>query len=184
MERIIQAGNRAHEVIQRIRALAKKTDPEKAWLDLNDVMHEVFALVQSEARQHRVALRRELCAALPPVLGDRVQLQQVVLNLLLNGIEAMHAITDWPRELLIRSQRHGSDAVLVVVQDSGVGFDPQSMGQLFNAFFTTKSGGTGMGLSISRTIIEAHGGRLWASPNAGPGATFQFTLPTSGEHVV
>jgi signal transduction histidine kinase len=183
VERMIKDANRASEVIQRIRTLVQKTDLQKAWLDINDVIHEVIALVQSEVRQHRVALRQELSAALSPVLGDRVQLQQVLLNLLLNGIEAMHPVMDWPRELLISSQRHGSDAVLVAVQDSGIGLDPQSMDQLFGAFFTTKPHGLGLGLSISRSIIGAHGGRLWASANAGPGATFQFTLPTGGERV-
>ena len=130
-----------------------------------------------------MALWTELSAALPPVLGDRIQLQQVILNLLINGIEAMHAVTDRPRELRIRSQRHEADTVLVAVQDAGIGLDPQQMARLFDAFFTTKPGGMGMGLSISRTIIEAHGGRLWATPNDGPGATLLFTLPTGGEWV-
>lgn len=183
VERIIRDGNRAGDVIRRVRTLAKKTDLQKAWLDINDVIHEVVALVQSEVRQYRVALRTELSAALPPVLGDRVQVQQVLLNLLLNGIEAMQPVTDWPRKLLIMSQRHASDAVLVAVQDSGIGLDPQRIDQLFDAFVTTKPNGLGMGLSISRAISEAHGGRLWASPNTGPGATFQFTLPMGGERV-
>jgi C4-dicarboxylate-specific signal transduction histidine kinase len=183
VERMIRDSNRAHEVIQRIRALVQKTDPQKAWLDINTVIHEVIALVQSEVHQNRVWLRTALSAALPPVLGDRVQVQQVLLNLLLNGIEAMRAVTDRPRELLISSQRHASDAVLVAVQDSGSGLDPESLDRLFDAFFTTRPGGMGMGLAISHSIITAHGGRLWASPNAGPGATLQFTLPTGGERV-
>jgi PAS domain S-box-containing protein len=177
VERIIRDGQRASEVIRRMRALAQKTDHQKAWLDLNDVICEVVALMHSEVRQQRVVLRTELSAALPPVLGDRVQLQQVILNLLINGIEGMQAVTDRPREVRIRSQRHEADTVLVAVQDTGIGLDPQQMARLFDAFFTTKPGGMGMGLAISRTIIEAHGGRLWASPNMGPGATFQFTLP-------
>jgi signal transduction histidine kinase len=168
-------------VIRRIRALAQKTDPQKAWLDLNDVIHEVVALMHSEVRQQRGALRTDLAAALPPVLGDRIQLQQVILNLVINGIEAMQAVTDRPREVRIRSQRHEADTVLVAVQDTGIGLDPQHITRFFDAFYTTKPGGMGMGLAISRTIIEAHGGRLWATPNDGPGATFQFTLPTSGE---
>jgi signal transduction histidine kinase len=111
------------------------------------------------------------------VLGDRIQLQQVILNLVINGIEAMQAVTDRPRELLIRSHQHEGDQVLVTVRDAGVGLDPQQMARLFDAFFTTKPGGMGMGLAISRSIIEAHGGRLWAAPNDGHGATFQFILP-------
>lgn len=183
VQRIIRDGNRASDVIRRIRALAKNTDPQTAWLDINNVIREVVTLVQSEVRQNRVTLRTELSAALPPVLGDRVQLQQVILNLLLNGIEAMYPVMDRPQELLIRSQRHGADEVLVAVQDSGIGLDPQSIPQLFDAFVTTKPGGMGIGLSVSRAISEAHGGQLWASPNAGPGATFQFTLPIGGERV-
>jgi PAS domain S-box-containing protein len=183
VERIIKEGNRASEVLRRIRALAQKANPQKAWLDLNDVIREVVALMYGEVRQQRVALRTDLAAALPPVLGDRVQLQQVILNLMINGIEAMQAVADRPRELRIRSQRHDADTVLVAVQDAGIGLDPQQMVRLFDAFFTTKPGGMGMGLAICRTIIEAHGGRLWASPNDSPGATFQFTLPAGGAHV-
>jgi PAS domain S-box-containing protein len=180
-ERIIREANRANEVIHRTRALAQKTDPQAAWLDLNDVIREVVALMHGEARQQRVALRTDLAGALPPVLGDRVQLQQVLLNLLINGIEAIQAVTDRPRELWIRSQRPDANTVLVAVQDAGIGLDPQQMVRLFDPFFTTKPGGMGIGLAISRTIIEAHGGRLWATPNDGPGATFQFTLPLNSE---
>jgi PAS domain S-box-containing protein len=183
VERIIREAHRASEVIRQVRALVRKTDPQKVWLDLNGLIPEVVALVQSEARRHGVALRTALTATLPPVLGNGVQVQQVLLNLLLNGIEAMQPVTDRPRELLLRSQRHGADAVLVAVQDSGIGLDPERTARLFDAFVTTKPGGLGLGLAISRSIIEAHGGRLWASPNAGPGATFQFTLPTGGEWV-
>ena len=185
VERMIRDGHRASEVIRRIRALAQKTDPQQAWLDLNDIIHEVLALVysevltlvHSEVRTQRVSLRADLSSALPTVLGDRIQLQQVVLNLLINGIEAMQAVTDRARELQIRSQRHDADHVLVAVQDSGIGLDPQQLARLFDAFFTTKAGGMGMGLAISRSIIEAHGGRIWATANDGRGATFQFVLP-------
>jgi signal transduction histidine kinase len=132
-------------------------------------------------RRNRVLLKTDLAADFPPVLGDRIQLQQVLLNLLINGIEAMRAVTDRSRELIIRSQKEETDAICVAVQDAGVGIDPQDMHRIFTAFFTTKPEGLGMGLAISRSIIEAHGGRLWACPNAGPGATFQFTLPPHRE---
>ena len=176
---IAAAGTRASEVIARIRALVQKAAPEKMWLDLNEVIQEVLGLTRSELHTSQVSVQTELLAGLPPVLGDRVQLQQVLLNLMMNGIEAMAAVTNWPRMLLIRSQVHDSHSVLVAVQDSGVGLNPQDMDRLFSTFFTTKSGGMGMGLAISRSIIEAHGGRLWAAANPGPGATFHFTLPTS-----
>jgi C4-dicarboxylate-specific signal transduction histidine kinase len=180
-ERMIKDANRASEVIQRIRDLVKKTHVNKVWLDINDIIREVVDLVQSEVRNHQVMLRTELSSGLPPVLGDRVQLQQVLLNLLLNGIEAMDSITDRPRELRISSHRPASDIVLVAVQDSGIGLDSQSMSRLFDPFFTTKREGMGMGLSISRSISEAHGGQLRAAPNAGHGATFELTLPIGGE---
>jgi len=136
----------------------------------------VPALTQREARRNQVALRMELAADLPAVVGDRVQLQQVVMNLILNGIEAMSTVEDRERDLVIRTQRGEGDEVRVAVQDSGIGFDPQSAERMFDAFHTTKPGGLGMGLSISRSIVESHGGRLWAIPNDGPGATFQFTF--------
>ena len=174
--RIVRDGNRASDVITRIRALVRKTDTEKARLDINDAIQDVAALAQVEVRRNRVALRTELAGNLPPVVGDRVQLQQVILNLVMNGVEAMASVADRPRELLICSRQHDSDQVLVAVQDSGIGIDRENTENIFNAFYTTKSHGLGMGLAISRSIIEAHGGRLWAGPNDGPGATFQFTL--------
>jgi PAS domain S-box-containing protein len=183
VELMIRDGHRASAVIQRIRALSKKTDLQRAWLDINDVIHEVVALVHGEVHSHRVTLRTELAAALPPVLGDRIQLQQVILNLLLNGIEAMQPVTGRVRELQIRSYVHASEEVGVTLRDAGVGLDPENLTDVFSAFFTTKPGGMGIGLSISRTIVEAHGGRLWATPNDGPGATFQFTLPAGSERV-
>jgi signal transduction histidine kinase len=127
--------------------------------------------------RHRVTARMELAGALPPVLGDRVQLQQVIINLIMNGIDAMTSVSDRPRELVIRSEPHEQDQVLVAVQDSGIGVDPMDTDRLFDPFFTTKPGGMGMGLPICRSIIEAHGGRLWASRNVAAGATFQFSLP-------
>jgi PAS domain S-box-containing protein len=181
-ERIIRDGQRASAVIQRIRALATKTDPHKVPLELNDVIRDVVRLVHREVLGHRVALRTALEAVLPPVVGDRVQLQQVLINLVINGIEAMASVTDRPRQLVIRSYQPDADQVCVAVQDAGIGIDPASMDRLFHAFFTTKPGGMGMGLSISRSIIEAHGGRPWASRNIGPGATVQFTLPLPSPH--
>jgi PAS domain S-box-containing protein len=174
--RIIRDGNRAGDVIARTRALSRKTGTEKERLDMNEAIQEVVALAKGELRSNRVALRTELADDLPPVLGDRVQLQQVVLNLVMNGIEAMSAVRDRPRELLIRTQSGEADQVNVTVQDSGIGLDPQSKEGIFDAFYTTKPAGMGMGLSISRSIVENHGGRLWAVSNDGPGASFQFTL--------
>jgi two-component system, LuxR family, sensor kinase FixL len=181
VRRMIRDGSRASAVMARMRTLLRKAEPQKTRLAINDVIGEVIALAESEVHRNRVLLKTDLAADFPPVLGDRIQLQQVLLNLMLNGMEAMRAVTDRSRELIIRSQTEATDAIRVAVQDSGVGIDPQDMDHIFTTFFTTKPEGLGMGLAISRTIIEAHGGRLWATPNAGPGATFQFTLPTSGE---
>jgi len=180
VERIVRDANRASEVVQRIRALAKRTEPQMISLDINDVIREAILLVQREVLGHGVSLRTELASALPPVLGDRVQLQQVIINLLINGVEAMAPITDRPREIVIRSRQHDAGHVQVAVLDSGIGIDSKTAEQLFSAFFTTKPGGMGMGLSISRSIIRAHGGRLWVSPNPDHGAAFQFTVPTDG----
>jgi signal transduction histidine kinase len=176
MGRILRDGNRAGEVITRIRALVQKTDTEKARLDINQTVQEVILLAQSEAGHKGVALRTELAADLAPVLGDQVQLQQVILNLVMNGIEATASVTDRRRELLIRSRQHGSDQVLVAVQDSGIGIERENLEKIFDAFYTTKPQGMGMGLAISRSIVENHGGRLWVAANEGHGATFQFTL--------
>jgi PAS domain S-box-containing protein len=178
---IVNEGNRASEVIRRVRALANKTDIEKVPLDVNDVVREAIALVQHELTSHRVSLRMELAPALPMILGDRVQLQQVIINLVMNGVEAMQSVTDQPRELAIGSHQNETRQVLVSVTDSGVGISAEHADRLFNAFFTTKSSGMGMGLSICRSIIEAHGGRMSAVNNVGPGATFQFVLPLHQE---
>jgi PAS domain S-box-containing protein len=179
---MINDGNRAADVIRRVRALAKKTDTLKAPLPINEVIDEVIQLLQREVLSHRASARLELASELPLVLVDRIQLQQVIINLVMNGMEAMAPVTDRPRELKILSRRD-ADQVLVAVQDSGVGIDPGEVDRLFNAFFTTKPAGMGMGLSICRSIIEAHGGKLWASRNVGAGATFQFTLPAYREPV-
>jgi PAS domain S-box-containing protein len=181
VEWIINDGNRASEVIRRVRSLANKTGVEKVPLNVNDVVREVIALVQRELTSHRVSLRTELALTLPMILGDRVQLQQVIINLAMNGMEAMQSVTDRPRELVIRSRQDGVDQVLVSVTDCGVGIPAENADRLFNAFFTTKSSGMGMGLSICRSIMEAHGGRLWATPNVPHGATLQFTLPANAD---
>jgi PAS domain S-box-containing protein len=178
VEWVINGGNRATEVIRRVRTLAKKSGIEKVPLDLNDVVKEVIVLVERELSSQLVSLRTELAPALPAILGDRVHLQQVIINLVMNGIEAMLPITDRPRELVIRSGQDEAHRVFLSVTDCGVGISAENASRLFDAFFSTKSSGLGMGLSICRSIVEAHEGRLSASPNQGPGATFQFVLPS------
>ncbi len=178
VEWVIEDGNRANEVVRRVRSLAKKTDLEKVPVDLNEVGKEVIALVRGELVSHLVSVRTEFAPALPMILGDRVQLQQVIINLVMNGIEAMQSVTDRPRELVIRSCQNETQ-VLVGVTDSGLGISAENADQLFNPFFTTKASGMGMGLSICRSIMEAHGGRLWATANLPHGATFHFTLPVN-----
>jgi PAS domain S-box-containing protein len=181
ISRIIKEGNRASEVIGRIRALVRKTPPLKHRLDINEILLEVIALSRSEVLRNRASLKPQLSDDLPLVLADRIQLQQVVLNLIMNGLEAMGGVVDDSRELHVSSQMHESNAVLVAVRDSGNGLEPDSLEHLFDAFYTTKPNGMGMGLAISRSIIEAHGGKLWASQNTPKGAVFQFTLPADGE---
>jgi PAS domain S-box-containing protein len=176
-EGIIGDGKRASEVIRRVRALANKTSLEKVPLDANDVVRETIPLVQRELISHQVLLRMELAPSLPMILGDRVQLQQVIINLVINGIESMQSVTDRPRELVIRSGQDETEQVLVGVTDCGVGISAENADRLFTPFFTTKSSGMGMGLSICRSIIDAHGGRLWATACESRGALFQFTIP-------
>ena len=178
IRRIIRDGNRASNVIARMRALFKKGCLVKERLDLNEAIKEITILTQSEVRRKKVALQTELARDLPSVMGDRVQIQQVVMNLILNGIEAMSTLEDRERRLLIRTQRGAGNEVLVAVQDSGLGLDPRTAERIFDAFHTTKPGGLGMGLKISRSIVEWHDGRLWAVANEDHGATFQFTLPS------
>jgi signal transduction histidine kinase len=181
--RTIRDGNRASDVITRLRALFSKKDATTELLDLNEVTREVITLSLSELQRSRVMLRAELGDGLPLVTGDRVQLQQVILNLLLNAADAMSGIEDRQRELVIRTECDQDDSVRLSVQDAGVGFEPQGVERFFEAFYTTKSGGMGIGLSVSRSIIESHHGRLWAVPNDGPGATFSFSIPRQPEGV-
>jgi PAS domain S-box-containing protein len=175
--RTIRDGNRASDVITRLRALFSKKDTIAERVDLNDATREVIALSLSELQRDRVILRSDLAEDLPLVTGDRVQLQQVILNLLRNGSDAMNTVHDRPRELLIRTKRDEGGRVLLSVKDAGIGFNSQSMDKLFQAFYTTKNDGMGIGLSVSRSIIEQHQGRLWATLNDGPGATFSFSIP-------
>ena len=200
IRRVIRDGQRAGEVVSRIRALFKKAPKVQEPLAINDVIDEVLALTQNEVNSNQVSLRTQFASDLPLVRGDRVQLQQAILNFILNAIQAMSGIADGPRELVILSegasfsesgskpennQENGSAStecaeVLITVRDSGIGFDPEHVDRLFSAFYTTKPQGLGMGLTISRSIIEAHGGRLWAKANVPRGAVFQFTLPVDG----
>ena len=177
VEWIIDDGNRASEVIRRVRTLANKTSLEKMPLDVNDVVREAILLMRRELISHQVSLRMNLAAALPMILGDRVQLQQVIINLVMNGVEAMQSVTDRPRELVVRSGQDELGGALISVADCGVGIAAENVDKLFNPFFTTKYGGMGMGLSICRSIMEAHGGRLWATATVPHGSMFQFTLP-------
>ncbi len=181
LQRMISDGKRASDVVKRIRTLVRKSEAKTAPLDLNEVVSESVSLLQREVIKHRVVLRLELEPALPAVLGDTVQLQQVIINLILNAIQAMDTVYDRPRQLLIRSSLDGSGQAHVLVQDSGIGLDPETERRLFNAFFSTKAEGMGIGLSICRSIIEAHRGRVWATGNPGPGATFQFSVPAIGQ---
>lgn len=177
MERIVKEGHRAGEVVHRVRALVKKGPPVRLEIRLNEVIHEVSSLVLHELMRKNVSLRLEQANELPVVSGDRVQIQQVVLNLVMNAIEAMDPVTDRAKELIVRTLVHGPEEIKVEVKDTGIGFDPKEVDRLFTAFYTTKPEGMGMGLSISRSIIEAHGGRLWAAAHLPYGAVFQFTLP-------
>ena len=180
LEEIVADGNRASAVVARIRGFIKKAPAEKNRLDINDVIQEVLALADRELYENRVRLERQLAQALPLVLADRVQMQQILLNLIMNGIEAMAAVTNRPRSLCMQSRVDESGDVLIAVRDSGTGLSSEAH-QLFSPFFTTKTNGMGMGLSISRSLVENHGGRLWAEPNSPHGAVFYFTLPESGE---
>jgi C4-dicarboxylate-specific signal transduction histidine kinase len=175
--RIVRDGGRASDILGGIRALVRKASPRKDRLDINDTIQEVIALTRAELHRNGISARTRLADGLPPVQGDRIQLQQVMLNLILNAADAMSESGDEPRELLITTDEDEANAVRVAVRDLGPGLPPGSRGRLFEAFYTTKAGGMGMGLSICRSIVEAHGGRVWATANEPRGAVFQFTLP-------
>jgi PAS domain S-box-containing protein len=181
VRRTIRDGNRAADVITRLRTLYSKKEPTLESMDLNEVAREVTALSSTEIQRNQVTLRQEFANDLPPALGDRIQLQQVILNLLRNAADAMSTVDDHPRELLVKTERDEGNRVRLSVKDSGVGFTPQAADKIFDAFYTTKTDGMGIGLSISRSIIEAHHGRLWATRNDGPGSTFSFSIPCSPE---
>ena len=180
-KRTIQGATRASEVIARIRSLINKATPEKAQVQLNEVVEETVALADRQAARNNVSVVLELLPDLPIVLGDRIQLQQVILNLMINGIEAMSSVSGRKRQLLIRSQVQDDGQVLVSFEDTGIGVNTEDMGRLFEPFFTTRSQGIGMGLPISRSIVEAHGGRLWAESTVDKGSVFRFTLPAGGD---
>ena len=177
VRRTMRDGHRASEVITRLRALFDKKEPASESVDLNEATREVIALSLGELQNSRVIVRTELADDLPSVTADRVQLQQVVLNLLRNALDAMNSVDDRPRDLLIKTERDEGDSVRFSVKDAGVGFDPHTMEKLFDAFYSTKNDGMGVGLSVSRSIIESHQGRLWAALNDGPGATVSFSVP-------
>jgi C4-dicarboxylate-specific signal transduction histidine kinase len=177
---IVDDGNRAGQVIARVRSLIKKGEAQKERLDVNAVIRDAVALVSNEAIRRQVSLQAELCPNIQPVFGDRVQLQQVLLNLMMNGFEAM-ALDDGPRQLVVKSGDYNSEGVIVEVRDTGPRIDPPDLEQVFTPFYTTKSSGIGIGLSICRSIINGHGGKVWAAPNPERGAVFVFTLPTCVE---
>jgi len=178
--RIVQDGTRAAEIIKRIRLLFKKETAERALVDINEVIREMIVLLRGEAMRYSVLMSVQLEEDAPVVMADRVQLQQVLMNLMVNAIDAMKDVA-WARELVIKSQRDNNGQILVAVNDTGLGLPPQRSEQVFEAFFTTKPHGTGMGLSISRSIVESHGGRLWAASNPPRGASFCFALPANTE---
>ena len=174
---IVRDGKRAGEVIARIRAMTKRAATPREELDLNETIREVLVIVGDEAKKNSVIIRTQFADDLAAVSGDRVQLQQVVLNLVMNAMEAMSSVSGRPRELVIHTRNVEGGQVQVTVEDSGVGLDPNTVSRIFEPFYTTKSSGMGMGLSICRSIVQNHGGRLWAAANEGPGTRFHFTLP-------
>jgi C4-dicarboxylate-specific signal transduction histidine kinase len=178
--RVVKDATRAAEIIDRIRLLFKKGAPQRELVDVNEVIREMILLLRKEATRYSIVVRTDVAADIPQIMGDRVQLQQVLMNLIMNSIDAMKEV-DGTRNLVIQSQPAENEQVMLSVSDTGVGLPPQQADQIFDAFFTTKVHGTGMGLRISRSIVESHGGRLWAADNSPRGATFHFTLPTKAE---
>jgi signal transduction histidine kinase len=181
VDRIVTDANRASEVVRRVRDLAKRAPPQKDWLNINETVLEIIVLTRTEVEKHHILLETQLSDDVPLVSADRIQLQQVFLNLIINAIEAISTCGEGPRELRVSSAKDGSNGVLVTVCDSGRGLGPGKLDDIFDAFYSTKPHGMGMGLAVSRSIIEAHGGLLWAKPNEPRGAVFQFTLPTGQE---
>jgi signal transduction histidine kinase len=179
--RIAQDADRANEIIVQVRNLTKGSPPEKAWLQIDEIIHSTIGFLDREIQEHQISLQTGLADNVPAVQGDPVQLQQVVLNLLLNAIEAVNQTSLGPRQLVIRCAQRDPKNVLVTVQDTGAGFALEESERLFDAFYTTKQNGMGMGLAISRSIVESHGGRIWATPNNPTGAAFHFTLPAGGK---
>jgi signal transduction histidine kinase len=179
--RTVRDGNRAADIIKRLRTLFRRRGETSEPVDLNEAAREIIVLSWSDLQRNRVIVRTELAEDLPLVVGDRVQFQQVILNLLLNAADAMSGVDDRPRQVVIGTERGGGENVSLTVRDVGIGLDAQSSERLFEAFYTTKRDGMGIGLSISRSIIENHGGRLWVQPNDGPGVTFAFSVPCTSD---
>ena len=178
--RVVKDATRAAEIIDRIRLLFKKGTPQRELVDVNEVIREMIVLLRNQATRYSIFVRTDLAVDIPRIMGDRVQLQQVLMNLIVNSFDAMKDV-EGTRSLAIKSQRAENEQVMLSVSDTGVGLPPQQADQIFNAFFTTKLRGTGLGLRISRSIVESHGGRLWAADNSPRGASFHFTLPTKAE---
>jgi signal transduction histidine kinase len=184
LERIVRDADRASKVVERVRGLAKNTPPQKAAVSVKEAVREVIVLTRGELEQNQIRLEEQFADDLPLIWADRIQLQQVCLNLVVNAIESIKDLRGGPRNLLVRAEKDASDSVLLTVSDTGAGLDSDHTEDVFNAFYTTKPEGMGMGLTISRSIIEAHGGRLWASGNVPRGAKFQFTLPRCREGAI
>jgi signal transduction histidine kinase len=181
MRLIISDAKRASDVVGRIRELVRKAEPETARLDINELVDAAIALVKREMLGHQVTLELQLAPGLPLIRGDRIQLQQVIINLVINAVQAMATVVDHTRVVTVRTQEHQAHDVLVAIEDAGIGTAPEFLDRLFNPFYTTKPHGMGLGLSICRSIVEAHGGRIWACRNVGPGMTFKFTIPASAQ---
>jgi C4-dicarboxylate-specific signal transduction histidine kinase len=177
--RATREGQRAADVIGRLQGLFRKAETAKTEMDINDAIGDVLTLARTELQRKRIVLRTEFAPSLRPAVGDRVQLQQVVLNLIINAAEALAGVDDRPRDITVMTARHDDDHILIAVSDSGIGLGGVNLERIFEPFYTKKNSGMGMGLSIARSIVESHGGRLWATPRVGAGATFQFTVPLS-----